>query len=220
MMKEIFVVLFRTVFFYFFVMFMFRLMGKREVGQLGVVDLIVSILVAELCAISIENIYDSIALTVVPILALVILEILLAKISLKSKRIRTFFGGKPSVIIDQGRLDYGEMIRQRYTVDDLLLELRQKGIKSIEEVEYALLENNGKLSIFERKLFDKNYPLPLIVDGEIQMSTLKRIKKSTGWLEDILKKNALKKEDVFYCFYKGYKLFIIERKDLIGTQME
>ncbi|MCI8497817.1 MAG: DUF421 domain-containing protein [Bacilli bacterium] len=215
-MKELFSVLFRTIFFYFFVMFMFRIMGKREVGQLGVVDLIVSILIAELVAISIENTQDTLFMTVIPIVVLVILEILLARIALKSKKIRTFFGGKPSIIIDKGRVDFKEMVKQRYTIDDLLLELRQKSIKSIEDVEYALLEANGKLSIFEKKLFDKNCPLPLIVDGEIQSSTLRRINKSKVWLEYMLRKNEISKEDVFYCFYKGYKLFIIEKRDLIN----
>lgn len=214
-MKDILLVLYRTIFFYFFVMLVFRIMGKREVGQLGVIDLIVSILIAELVAISIENTKDTIFLTVIPIAALVGLELLLARITLKSKRLRTFFGGKPSVIIEKGKVNFKEMVRQRYTIDDLLFELRQKGIKSIENVEYALLETNGKLSIFEKKIFDKNYPLPLIVDGEIQTSTLRKIKKTTLWLEHILKKNMLNKEDVFYCFYKGYKLFIIKKSDLI-----
>lgn len=213
-MKELFSVLFRTVFFYFFVMFMFRIMGKREVGQLGVVDLIVSILIAELVAISIENVKDSMFYTIIPISALVILEIVLARISLKSKRLRTFFGGKPSLIIDKGKVNYKEMVKQRYTIDDLLFELRQKGIKSLESVEYALLEPNGKLSIFEKKIFDKNYPLPLIVDGEIQSSTLKRLHKSSLWLEEALRKNQITKDEVFYCFYKGYKLFIIKKSDL------
>lgn len=219
-MKELLVVLFRTCFFYFFVMLMFRIMGKREIGQLGVVDLIVSILIAELVAISIENTSDSLLMTVIPIMVLVVLEIVLARFALKSKKIRTFFGGKPSVIVDKGRVDFKEMVRQRYTIDDLLLELRQKSIKSIGDVEYALLEANGKLSIFEKKLFDKNCPLPLIVDGEIQTSTLRRINKSKGWLDYILRKNKLSLDDIFYCFYKGYKLFIIKRSDLINKSDE
>lgn len=215
-MIEFLLVLFRTVFFYFFVMTMYRIMGKREIGQLGVVDLIVSILIAELVAISIENISDSIFMTIVPIGLLVILEIALAKLSLKSKKVRTFFGGKPSIIIERGKVDYKEMVRQRYTMDDLLLELRQKGIKSLETIDYALLEPNGKLSIFEKKLFDKNIPLPLIVDGEIQTSTLKLIKKSKLWLRENLRKQNLAVSDVFYCFYKGYTLYIIKKNELIS----
>ena len=148
-MGDITNVLLRTIFFYFFILIMFRIMGKREIGQLGVVDLAVSVLIAELVAISIENVEDSIWLTILPIIALVILEITLAMINLKCKKFRNFFEGKPSVIINRGKINYKEMVKQRYTIDDLLLELRQKGIKNLERVEYALLEPNGKLSIFK-----------------------------------------------------------------------
>ena len=146
---EMFQVLFRTLFFYFFVLLCFRLMGKREIGQLGVIDLIVSILIAELIAISIENIKESIMLTVLPISLLVLLEILLAYISIKSRHVRTFFDGKPSLIICNGKINYHEMVKQRYSMDNLLLSLRQKEVKNIDEVEYAFLEPNGKLSIFK-----------------------------------------------------------------------
>ena len=155
MLNELLIGSFRTVFFYFFIIFMFRLMGKREVAQLSVIDLIVFILIAELVAISIENTDGSLWLTILPISALVGLQIFLAFLSLKSKRFRTFFDGKPSIIIENGKVNYKEMVKQRYTVDDLLFELRQKEIKSLESVEYAFLETNGKLSIFEKKLFQK-----------------------------------------------------------------
>ena len=118
--------LFRTIFFYFFVVFAYRVMGKREISQLEVIDLIVSILMAELIAISIENINDSIILTIIPILALVILEISLAKLSLKSKKFNNLMGGKPSIIISNGKINYKELIKNRYSLDDILLELRQK----------------------------------------------------------------------------------------------
>ncbi len=146
-MEELLKVILRTSFFYFFIVLLYRIMGKREIGQLGIIDLIVSILIAELVAISIENINDSIWLTIVPLCLLVVLELLLAFVSIKSRTFRTFFGGKPSLIICNGRVNYQEMVRQRYSMDDLLLSLRQKSIKSIEDVEYAFLEANGKLSI-------------------------------------------------------------------------
>lgn len=191
-------------------------MGKREIAQLGVVDLIVSILIAELVAISIENTGDSIFLTIIPIALLVVLEIVLARLALKSKKIRTIFGGKPSVIIEKGKVNFKEMVRQRYTMDDLLFELRQKSIKSLESIEYALLEPNGKLSIFEKKLFDKNVPLPLIVDGQIQYSTLRLIGKNKLWLKTQLFDKQLTPEDVFYCFYKGMSLYIVKKDDLLN----
>lgn len=208
-------VLMRTVFFYFFVLVMFRIMGKREVGQLGVIDLIVSILIAELVAISIENIKDSLLNTVIPIIALVGLELLLGYISLKSKKFRTFFDGEPSIIIDKGKVNYKEMVRQRYTMDDLLFELRQKGIKSLENIDYALLEANGKLSIFEKKPLEFNYPLPIIIDGEIQYSTLKKINKTKIWLDYILRKKNVDLKNVFYCFYRRNSVYIIKKDELV-----
>lgn len=207
----------RTVFFYFFVTICFRVMGKREIGKLGVIDLIVSILIAELCAISIENINDSIFLAVLPILVLVGIEVLFAKISLKSRKFRTIVSGRTSLIINQGKINYKEMIKQRYTLDDLLLSLRQEQIKNIEDVEYAFLENNGRLSIFKYNMFKikGNYPLPIIIDGIIQKDTLKDIKKSSLWLKMYLKKQQILLEDVFYAFYKGSKIYIIKKSDLI-----
>ncbi len=213
---EMFQVLFRTAFFYFYVILCYRLMGKREVGQLGIIDLMVSILIAELIAISIENIKDSIFLTIMPIALLVFLEILLAFISIKSRKIRTFFDGKPSLIICNGKINYNEMVKQRYSMDNLLLSLRQNEIKNIDDVEYAFLEPNGKLSIFKYNFLKTRsaYPMPLILDGTIQYKALDHIKKNKSWLEYILNSKNLKVEDVFYCFYKKNKLFIIKRSDL------
>ena len=209
-------VILRTIFFYFFVILCYRLMGKREVGQLGIIDLMVSILIAELIAISIENIEDSVWLTITPIIILVVLEIVLAFISIKSRKIRTFFDGKPSLIICNGKINYNEMVKQRYSMDNLLLSLRQKEIKNIEDVEYAFLEPNGKLSIFKYNLLKTSsaYPMPLILDGSIQKKALKYIKKNQTWLEDILINKGLSIKDIFYCFYKNKKLFIIRKSEI------
>lgn len=212
---ELLQAIFRTVFFYFLIVFAYRIMGKREVAQLGIIDLIVSILMAELIAISIENINDPIYLTIIPIIMLVALEVLLAFISLKSKTFRNVMGGKPSLIINHGKLNYKEMIKQRYTLDDLLLSLRQQSIKSLEDVEYAILEQNGKLSIFKYNFlkFDSAYPMPLVLDGCIQNETLKKIGKSESWLKKILTQYKIKEDNVFYAFYKNNKIYIIDKKN-------
>lgn len=213
---ELMHVIFRTTFFYFFVMICFRLMGKREIGQLGVIDLIVSILIAELIAISIENIEDSIFLTIMPIALLVVLEIGLAYFSIKSRKFRTFIDGKPSLIICNGKINYNEMVKQRYSMDNLLLSLRQKEIKNIDDIEYAFLEPNGKLSIFKYNFLKipSAYPMPLILDGSVQKKALKYVKKNETWLKNILNKEELEIKDIFYCFYKKKKLYIIKRNDL------
>lgn len=213
---ELFTVLFRTIFFYFFVLLAYRIMGKREIGQLGVIDLIVSILIAELVAISIEETESPIYLTIVPIAMLVILEVVFAFISIKSRRFRTIFDGKPSLIICNGKINYKEMIKQRYSLDDLLVSLRQKGIKDIDTVEYAFLEPNGKLSIFKYNLFKikSSYPMALILDGFIQKGALKQIRKTESWLKEELASKNLVPNDIFYAFYKNKKIYIIKKTEV------
>ena len=189
-------------------------MGKRELAQLGIIDLIISILIAELVAISIENYNDSICNTLIPIVILVLIELLLSYISIKCKKIRTILDGKPSIVIKNGILNYKEMVKCRYSLDDLLMQLRQQSIKSIDEIEYAIIEHNGKLSIFKyNKNKDKtSYPLPLIVDGKIQNNTLKDINKSVLWLINKISNKRLKIKDIFYAFYKNKHIYIIKKE--------
>ena len=179
-----------------------------------VIDLIISILMAELIAISIENINESIILTVIPIIALVFLEIFLAKISLKNKRFNDLMSGKPSMLVVNGKIKYRELLRNRYSLDDLLLELRQNGIKSIKDIEYAILEVNGKLSIFTYNLLKRksNYPMPLVIDTNIQYDTLKYLNKSEEWLINKIHDKGILLNNVFYAFYDKNKIYIINKK--------
>ncbi len=209
------IVLERTVLFYVIITFLYRFMGKREVGQLGIVDLIVSILIAELAAISIDNREESVFLSIIPIIVLVLIQIVMSYISLKNAKVRDAFDGTPSVMINRGVVNFKEMVRQRYNLDDLLTQLREQHIRTIEEVDYAILESSGKLSVFQKennKFGD--YPLPLILDGVIQPETLTQIKKSKTWIERTLKDYQVKIEDVFYAFYKNKGLYIIKKSDL------
>ena len=212
-------ILVRTLFFYFFILVVYRIMGKREVGQLGIIDLIVSILVAELAVISIENFDKNIFRSIVPIITLLVLQVSLAFLSLKSPKIRMFLDGNPSVIINNGQVNYKEMIKQKYNLDDLMVQMRDKGYKSIEEIEYAILENNGTLSIFPYTNGKKNtksvVPLPLILDSSIQEDSLKIINKDKSWLYNLLNKKGIKLDDVFYAFYKSDSLFVITNDDLL-----
>ena len=187
-------------------------MGKKEVGQLSIVDLIVTILIAELAAISIENAESSIFVSIIPIIVLVAIQIILSYTSLKSKNFRHFVEGKPTVIIKNGRIVFSEMVKLRYSLDDLVLQLREQGINSIEEVKFAILENNGELSVFDKK---SSYPLPLILDGVIDYSVLNDINKTTGWLYRVLKDKNINLEDVFYAFYAKGNTFVIKKSDLL-----
>lgn len=207
-----FTLIFKTIFMYFFIIFVYRLMGKKEVGQLSIVDLIVSILIAELIALGIEGEKGSIFISVVPILVLVGVQILISFITLKNNTIRNLLDGKPTVIIKNGKLNFTEMSKLRYSLDDLLTQLRLQGVKSIDKVKYAVLENNGNLSVFND---DSDYPLPIILDGVIDYSVLKEIGKNYNWVIKILKNKNIELDDVFYAFYTNGKTFIIEKKELM-----
>ena len=212
---DYFIVLERTIIFYILITVIYRFMGKREIGQLGVIDLIVSILIAEIAAMSIDKRMDSIFLSIIPIITLVIIQVSLSYLSLKFSKIRDVFDGKPSIIINRGIVNFKEMLKQRYNLDDLLIQLREKKVRSIDEVDYAILETSGKLSVFRKK--DNHFgdfPLPLILDGKIDNSALTGIKKTDIWLIRKLKEKRLELKDIFYAFYRENNLYIIKHSDL------
>ena len=192
------------------------MMGKREVGQLGIVDLIVSILIAELVTISVSDTSKSIMVSVVPIVCLVILQIVLSIIGLKSDKIRSLLDGNPAFIIKNGKINYQEMVKQKYNLDDLLTQLREKGERNIEDIEYAILENNGTLSVFPYSQKGKMTPLPMpiILDGKLRYDIIKQIGRSESDIINMLKNRNLMIKDIFYAFYKDKNLFIIKYRDL------
>lgn len=205
------ILILKTVFLYFFIVIVYRIMGKKEVGQLGIMDLIVSILIAELAALALEDGNTSLWISIIPITTLLVIQVLLSMVSLKSTKVRHFIDGTPKVIIKNGKLMFKEMTKLRYSLDDLISQLREQGIKSIDEVNFAVLENNGKLSIFEQ---GSDYPLPLILDGVIDTYVLHEIRKDEAWIMSLLKKRKIPLSDVFYAFYTKEKTFIIKKSEL------
>ncbi len=201
----------KTFILYFYIIVCYRIMGKKEVGQLSIIDLIVSILIAELAAMSIEEADRSIFISLLPIAVLVVIQVMLSYISLKSNSFKKFIDGNPQVIINKGKVNFKQMQKTRYSLDDLISQLREKGIKNLNDVNYAILENNGKLSIFT----DNNvYPMPIIVDGVIDIDTIRNMNKDLKWVYRILNKNNIKLEDVFYAFYTKEKTFIIKKNEI------
>lgn len=205
------ILILKTIFLYFFIVLVYRIMGKKEVGQLGIMDLIVSILIAELAALSLEDGKTSLLISIIPITTLLIIQVLLSYISLKNTKVRHFIDGTPKVIIKNGKLMFHEMSKLRYSLDDLISQLREQGIKSIDEVNFAVLENNGKLSVFEH---GNDYPLPLILDGVIDTYVLQEIRKDETWIMNLLKKRKIALSDVFYAFYTKNRTFIIKKSEL------
>lgn len=205
----------RTVMFYILLNFIYRIMGKREVGELSTMDFTLSIILSELAALAIDKYKSSIFLSLIPIIVLVIIEIIESRIIIRNNKIRKIFEGAPTVIINKGKLNFKAMLKENYNIQDLLTELRNNKIKSISEVSFAILETNGKLSIFTKQGSNfGTYPLPLILDTEIDYNVLENIKKDKIWLEKTLKKEKIKQEEIFYAFYHNEKLFIIKYSDL------
>ncbi len=162
----------KTLLFYVLLIIFMRIMGKREVGELGIFDIIVFFIISELFSISISNPKISVFMSIVPIIVIVLLQILTSKLCLKSTKFRELIDGKPSLIIVNGKIDLVELKKQRYNIDDLLLQLRDKNIDSPSVIKYAILESNGKLSIFKEEDMLALYPLPIIKNGIIDEKIL------------------------------------------------
>ncbi|HAQ06055.1 MAG TPA: hypothetical protein DCR24_00375, partial [Bacillus bacterium] len=212
-MGEYMLIIFRTMFLYLVILLIFRLMGKREIGELSILDFVVYIMIAEMASLAIENTKDPIINTLLPIMVLVVVQISTAILSLKSKKFRDIVDGKPTVIINNGKIDEKAMRAQRYNFDDLLLQLREKDVGNIADVEYAILEPSGQLSIFQKNQNTDdqqgNLALPLIIDGTIQEENLKRIKKGISWFKTELNEKGYKDlTKISFCSYQNGEFFI------------
>ncbi|WP_066050032.1 DUF421 domain-containing protein [Robertmurraya korlensis] len=214
-MEEYLLIAFRTIILYGVISIIFRLMGKRELGELNVLDLVVYIMIAEIAVVAIENPKERIMNNILPMGVLMVIQIFLSYFSLKNKKVRDLLDGKPSIIINNGKIDEHEMRKQRYNFDDLLLQLRDKNIRNISDVEFAILETSGKLSVYEKSPNQGGITIPLILDGEVQESNLKRVDKNKFWLLQELKKLGYTQvKEISFCSYQDGKFFV----DIIDTK--
>lgn len=217
---------------YFVVFFLLKFMGKREVGQLSLFDLVVLLIIADIAVTAVEVPDKDFYSFMISLLILGGIQKIIAIILLKFPKLRNFFDGKESLIICNGKLDKNEMRRLGYNMDDLLTQLRLKNIRSIQEVRFAILETNGEISIFKYHCDDSETnvqkgstslavktsketlsltPFPLIVSGVIRKDNLKILHLSRKWLIEELKKEGYDDYDkILYCSYDNGKLFIID----------
>ncbi len=192
MTEEIIMIFLRTVGIYFAIFIAFRVMRKREVGELSIMDLVVYILLAEIGILAIENRDQNFALQLFPMGLIVIIQIISARVSLKSNTMRDKLEGEASIIIRNGNIDEKEMNKQRYNMDDLLMQLREQGILELSQVQLAVLETNGKLSVFEKKENPPSVIDPLIVDGEFHHDTLKELNLTEEAVIAMLREKGVK----------------------------
>jgi uncharacterized membrane protein YcaP (DUF421 family) len=205
----------RTLFLYTVILVIFRVMGKREIGELSILDLVVFIMIGEMAVTAIEYPEEPLIDTLLPITIIVLVQVTLAIISLKSKPFRELVDGKPALIISKGKIDENAMKRQRYNYDDLMLQLREKDVYNMADVEFAILEPSGKLSVMKKEEPEQegSLTLPLILDGEVQTKHLELAGKSPFWLRKELRERGFPNvNEISFCsFHNGE--FYIDLKD-------
>nr|WP_202890637.1 DUF421 domain-containing protein [Brevibacillus brevis] len=227
-------VLLRTLFSYFFLLILVRLMGKRELGKLSVFDVVISIMLAEMAALAIEDVDKPALRFYLPMLLIALLEVAFAYVSLKSKKFRDTVDGSADLIIENGQIREQAMRRNRLNMDDLMVHLRQKDVKNIADVEFALLEPTGQMSVFLKEQKEKvtredlalmkklqvgpvsykGLPIPLILDGKVRTEALSKIGQNELWLKREIRKYGIKDiREVSFCSIDERGIMYLDKKD-------
>ncbi|MFD1676914.1 DUF421 domain-containing protein [Alicyclobacillus fodiniaquatilis] len=217
----------RVLFLYLLVMVALRIMGKREIGQLSVFDFVVSVMIAELSTLPMEDANIPLYQSGIAIGSLVLYQIVVALLQLKSTRFRHLVDGEPSVLVEHGQIKDREMRRHRYSVDDLLTQLREKGMNQLADVEFAILETSGQLSVFPKAearpltprdmnqhVRPEHMPMPLVIDGQPVQKTLEVLGRDTAWLQQTLSQRGYASlQDVFFASIDGQGDIWIDARD-------
>ena len=204
--------LLRTVLIYALLLLAMRLLGKRQLGELELSELVVTVLVADIAVRPIVEENAPFFSSLAPLAVLFGSEYLISLMSLRSAKLRTLLFGKPSILISHGKIDQGEMKRNRFTIDELMQELRNQGVQDIQSVDYAVLETSGALNLLLKvseqpltpsqlglTLPEPGYATILINDGRTLSGNLRRVGKDERWLQKVLKEQGIRRaQDVYY----------------------
>ncbi len=212
---------------YIVIILAIRIMGKRQIGELQTSELVVTLLISDIAAIPMQDTEQSLLSGIVPILILIVCEIIISIIMLKRAGFRRMICGKPIVIISDGKINQSEMHKLRMSTEDLSEELRQQGIFNLEDVGFAIVETNGKLSVLKKpnkdtptaeemgiEIKDKGLEAVVISDGEISKCSLRICGLNREWLIDKLKKENIKLNDVFLMIANRQGEYKIVKKEL------
>jgi len=221
----------RALILYLIVLIALRLMGKREIGQLQPYELVITMMIADLASVPMQEIGIPLFHGIVPILALLTSQIILSYINIKSGWLRKITCGEPTVLIQKGKIMEDRLKKQRYTIDGLMEELRANGVFSLEDVEYAILETSGQISIIKKPekspttKEDLNitpqyvgYPRPLIIDGAFIDKNLEIMGITEKEVEKYLKSQNTTYQNVFILMYDESKKFFMQIKDDKGDK--
>lgn len=216
----------RVIIIYILVLIVMRVMGKREIGQLQPFELVVAIMIADLASIPMSDLGIPITDGIVPILALLVMHILISILNMKSIKVREVLCGKPRILIYRGKIDEKALKKERFTLNELQERLRGANIINIADVEYAILETSGQISVIQkpdkRNTIPKDFnlspqyeglPYDLVVDGKVMEQNLKILGKDYNWLKKEVGKFKIKPEEALIVTIDGANQIFCQKKE-------
>ena len=206
----------RTIILYIIVLIVMRLMGKREIGQLQPFELAISIMIADLAAVPMSDTGIPITNGIIPILGLLVMHLLISLINLKSFKARELICGRPTILIYRGKIDEKALKKERFTINELEERLRGNNVINIGDVEYAILETSGQITVIQKPSkrntipadfgIEPDYegiPYDLVIDGKIMKENLRKINKDEKWLRKQVGKFNISPEEALVVTYDG-----------------
>ncbi len=225
------IIFFRSIILYIFVLIIMRLMGKREIGQLQPFELAISIMIADLVTMPMTDVGIPITNGIIPILGLLLMHLIISIINIKSIKAREVICGKPRILIYRGKIDEKALKKERFTINELQERLRGNNIVNIGDVEYAILETSGQVTVIQKP--DKRNTIPadfnimpdyegisydLIVDGKIMGENLVKIGKDYNWLKREVEKFKMKPHEVLLATLDGKGQLFCQKKEKIDRK--
>ena len=217
---------FRSIVLYIIVLIVMRLMGKREIGQLQPFELAISIMIADLASIPMTDTGVPIFNGIIPILGLLIMHLIISVINLKSPEAREIICGKPSILIYRGKINEKNLKKERFTINELEERLRGNNVINLGDVEYAILETSGQVTVIQkpnkRNTIPEDFnitpeyegiPYDLVIDGEVMEKNLEAIGKNYNWLKKQVEKFDIKPEEALVVTIDGKGQIFCQKKE-------
>ena len=221
------VTFFRAIILYIVVLLVMRFMGKREIGQLQPFELAISIMIADLASIPMTEIGIPIFNGIVPILGLLVMHLIISVINLKSLKMREIICGKPSILIYRGKINEEALKKERFTINELEERIRGNNVVSLGDVEYAILETSGQVTVIQkpekRNTIPEDFnivpeyegiPYDLVVDGKIMYENLKILGKNYEWLKKQTKAFGINPEQALIVTIDGKGQIFCQKKEI------
>lgn len=203
--------LIRTILTYIFLIFIMRLMGKRQLGELEITDLVITLLLSEIATVALTDTSKSLLHTIIPVFTLALLEMATSWLALKVPNFQKLLSPKPTILIHNGKIDRKQMQKARVSLDELMCELRQKEIADIEQVQYAIMESSGKISVIKKAaespptsaqlglhLPECGIMRTVYCDGTYDDNTLRALGLDRRWVDKQLKAHSCSHASVFF----------------------